>query len=88
MAYIGTVDVFSPVPNPVITRPIIKCGTEKAVVWRMAPTMTNPIATQIVLRRPSNSPKKKFTTQGYMSANVMTYTLKSSSLTDAAGETS
>lgn len=36
--YIGTVEVSMPVPMPVRKRAIMMCGTEKAVVWRTAPT--------------------------------------------------
>lgn len=63
-AYIGTVEVLIPVPKPVMTRPMTRCGTLYAVVWSIAPMITNPMASQMVQRRPSLSPTKKLTVNG------------------------
>jgi hypothetical protein len=55
----GTVLVSMPVPIPVTNRATIICGTEYAVVCRIAPTMIHTMAIHMARRRPVFSQKMK-----------------------------
>jgi hypothetical protein len=59
--YIGTVEVSSPVPMPVIMRPITKWGILYAEHYNTAPIMMIEAASQMTFFRPKGFPIQKLT---------------------------
>lgn len=61
--YMGTVEVFMPVPRPVRRRPTMSWARVKAAACRAAPMMTRIMPHQMERLRPRKSPIMKFTVE-------------------------
>ena len=56
--HVGTVDVFRPLPKPVMILAVMNCARENELHCRIAPTIIIDDPRKMVFRRPSRSPLK------------------------------